>query len=301
MYHPELFPELAQNNARVEPLPIKKKKVNPPREKKNDFFVLDFLVEAQVNTKPKRKNVKKEVIQEVKKEGESMVIDITNNTLDENEEENKEVKTVIKPYVYNESWGRKSIELARAKKRISQNCATNAFLIKETLDKSFTHLDRLLAPNTDFLKDLNEYNYRLRDNEEYRENSDEDRAGSDDELGEALNKQDTDFNRLDAEDSLSLNEVLYRVLATQGLKYNDKTAELIDKLNKPIQEKTQMNIDKLENLINDKKPIKEILEAFKDECNIPEEFIKIVRENESEFNGKETEQDGNEDKIKTKA
>jgi len=299
MYHPELFPELAQNNARVEPLPIKKKKVNPPREKKNDFFVLNFLVEAQVNTQPKRKKEIKEVVQEVKKEGESMVIDITDISLEENEEENKEVKTVIKPYVYNESWGRKSILLARDKKRISQSDATNAFFIKDSLDKSLTHLDRLLAPNTDFFEDLNEYNYRLRDNEDYRENSDEDRAGSDDELGEALHKQDTEHARWDEENSLSLNEILGRVAATQGLKMDDKITNLIDKLNEPKQEKIKMNLDKLENLLNDKKPLNEILEAFKDECDIPEEYIKYAQENQSELNEKETEQD--EDKIKNKA
>lgn len=293
MYHPELFPDLAQKNAHVEPLPIKRKKVNPPREKKNDFFVLDFLVEEQVNIEPKRKKHKVDYSQEVKKVGESIVFDITNTSVED--EGNSEVKSVIKPYVYNEHWGRKSILLARAKKRVCSNATTNGFLVKDTMDKSFTHLDRLLAPNTDFLDELNEYNYRLRDNEDHRENSDEERAGSDDELGEALNKQDTEQARWEEENSLSLNDLLSRINAIQAFKYDDKTANLIEKLNKPKNDKLNMNLDKLENLINDKKPLSEILEAFKDECNIPEEFIKLAQENSSQF-----EQKNDEEKIKTK-
>ena len=76
MYHPELFPDLAKKNANVQPLPIKEKKVNPSRVKKNDFYLVDFLVETQSNLSSKKQRKLKSKQAEVKYNLGEKILDI---------------------------------------------------------------------------------------------------------------------------------------------------------------------------------------------------------------------------------
>ena len=306
MYHPELFPDLAKKNANVQPLPIKEKKVNPSRVKKNDFYLVDFLVETQSNLSSKKQRKLKSKQAEVKYNLGEKILDITTEKQDIIEEEKYE--TVIKPYKYNEKFAKNLINYAKIKRTIKANEATNCFYIKENFDKSLEHTDRLIVPNTDFYRNLNQILYEKRTSEVHRENPDEDVNLSEDELGEGLFKQDRGETKWLDERNIGFKEVLKIMSATNAVKFSPEIEKFIVKLNEEDDNKEELNIAKMQNLLKDKKSLKEIMEAFKEDGEITEDQLLLIKELEKkEKNLKEektaedeTDKEDNNSKVKIK-
>jgi hypothetical protein len=284
MYHPELFPELAQKNAKVKPVPIKQKTINHAKPKKQEFSVVDFLVETQEEVTKKKKRQKSSTNVESKNEKEHEnrdpnVIDITEVVEIEDSQE-PEMRTVIKPYVFSEGFAKTIIGFSKRKSRIKQKSASNLRVFKENIDRCLPELDRILFPNTEFYKDLNEIHQIARPDEKLREDEYEDLPGTDDEFGEALAKQDTMYSKIQKEREISFEETLNILMHTKSLRLNEKAKEFVENINADREKKENQQVAKMQDLINSKASVTQIYEAFKEDYGINEETLKKIREEE---------------------
>ena len=96
--------------------------------------------------------------------------------------------------------------------------------------------------------------------------------------------------------------------ATNAVKFSPEIEKFIVKLNEEDDNKEELNIAKMQNLLKDKKSLKEIMEAFKEDGKITEDQLLLIKELEKkEKNLKEekkaedeTDKEDNNSKVKIK-